>query len=147
MCFITRFGILKKQPPQVFLKNSQNWKESIRVFNMVYFSTSVNISLQHSIYQVIFLNLTKKNSHCFSAFFPFPLITISFVHRRFLILLRHWDQNKQKKPRFFQPPCLLYFTEFSDPHRPPPSTSICLLRLPPFIRDLKVFLKHFAYLI
>ena len=50
-----RFEILKKQPPEVFLKKSQNWKESIRVFSKVYFSTGVDISFQHSIYQVIWI--------------------------------------------------------------------------------------------
>ena len=61
------------------LKKFSKLKESIRIFNTVYFSTRVTISFQHSIYQVIFLNLKNLFSHCF------PLITILFVHRRFLI--------------------------------------------------------------
>ena len=80
----------------MFLTNSQNWKESTRVFNTAYFSTRVNTSFRLSIYQVIFLNLKNLFSHCFSIFFyvigikinkktPFipttPLIIFNWIFR------------------------------------------------------------------
>ena len=43
--------------------------------------------------------------------------------------LRHWDQNKQKIPRLFQPTAYYIFTEFSDP---------MFVKTTPFIWDLRV---------
>ena len=83
--------ISKKQPPEVFIKNSQNWKKNTRVFNTVYFSPRVNISFQLLIYQVIFLNLENLFSQYFSTFFSFHKLQLYLIH------LRHWDQNKQRK--------------------------------------------------
>ena len=137
--FITRFKILEKQPLEVFLKNSQNWKESIHVFNTVYFSSRVNISFNIQFTRSYFW-IWKICFHIALALFSFSIkITILFVHRQFLIHLRHWDQNKQKNPVYSN-----HHTYYISLNLPTSFT--CLLRLPPFIRDLKVFFKQFAYL-
>ena len=39
--FVTRFEILKNQPPKVFLKNPKNWKGNTSVFNSFYFSPTL----------------------------------------------------------------------------------------------------------
>ena len=55
--FVTRFKILKRQPAEVFLTSSQNWKENTHVFSSAYFIARANISFQNSIYEIIFSNL------------------------------------------------------------------------------------------
>ena len=113
--FVTRFKILKKQPPEVFLKNPQNWKENTRFFSSVYFSLRANISFQLSVYQVIFLNLKNLFSHCFSIFFPFHKLQLcSYICKFWYIYIIGIRINKEAL-RLFQPsPHLLYFIEFSN---------------------------------
>ena len=71
--------------------------------------------------------------HWFSTFFPFHILQLCSYIGKFLIHIRHWDQNKQKSPLFIPIPCLLYFTEFSEP---------LFIKTPPFIRDLRIPIKE-----
>ena len=95
------------------MKPKQGFLAIVVVFSNVYFSLTVNMSFQLSIYQIIFLNL--KN-----------LFITLFVHRQILIHLHHWDHIKENASsniysnahayyillNFLNPPCLLRFPFF-----------------------------------
>ena len=105
----------KKQSPEMFLKNPQNWWESTRVFNSVYFSPRANISFQLSIYQVIFLNQINLFLHCFSTFFPFHKLQLcSYKGKFWYIYVIGIKINKKSPSVYSNPPRLYYFTEFSN---------------------------------
>ena len=92
-------------------------------FHSVYFSARFNISFQLSIYQVIFSNLKNLFSHCLSSFFPFHKLQLClYIGKFWYIYVIGIKINKK-------PPCLLYFTEFSDP---------LFIKTLSFIRDLRV---------
>ena len=103
-----------KRKKHLPMKPKQGFLAIVVVFSNVYFSLTVNMSFQLSIYQIIFLNL--KN-----------LFITLFVHRQILIHLHHWDHNKEKAssniysnaPAYYillnfltPPPCLLRFPFF-----------------------------------
>ena len=111
----------------VFSEENNIFITRFEMFSIVF----MGLIFQLSIHQFIFLNLKNLFSHCFRTIFPFHNLQLcSYIGKFWYIYVIVIKINK-KSPCLFQPPGLLYFTDFSHPRlsRPPP--------LPSFIRDLR----------